>query len=175
MTELLPVVPTRLAELSRAVAEQAPVDATPPFELRLLDDRSLSPSAFRVFEEDMLGLSGAGPALLAEHSGPPAGHFELVAVRRDEASAKDLLSLLTRDFMGFWQRNKTVLAARRTQNGQAPEAWYFARQGRMVLGVGQLAGTRRAGESSDAFRERALRLLDDLLRRARRTPLPEAG
>ncbi|HSC85959.1 MAG TPA: hypothetical protein VLC09_01760 [Polyangiaceae bacterium] len=163
-----------LASLCQVWAKQAPTDNLGPYELEVLE---LPGSRCEVAEENLFELPGAGGGVLCTQGDGASDYRTLLVLRRDEASAKDALAWLSRELGGAPIRRKTAVRAVHAVGDGPSEVWFFARQGRAVVGVGANARSARATSSrarqeQDEWRERGMRLLEDLERRVRRTPPP---
>lgn len=155
-------------EFSRGLGGVSPL----PYEASLLESARLIPhgivlvgdssSRWTGIEESAVGYCRAG-----DHE-----YRELVTLRRDEASAKDLLQFLAREHQGKWLQNKSVLRVRSTSDDRLPETWFFTRLGRLVLAVGPDEEALPASEDKDAIEQQRLRALGELVQRARRAPPP---
>ena len=145
-----------------------------PYELAILENAEFEGPVVSIVDHHLLELSGSGPGATADARDETGGYRQLLAVRRDESSAKDLVALLGREYSGKWFRTKTVLRVRRARAGHNPETWYFARSGAVVVGVGPLRAAESSGRALDDGATSWFERLERLNSRVRRAPRPEA-
>ncbi len=145
-----------------------------PYELVILESAEFEGPVVAIVDDHLLDLAGSGPGATADASDDAGGYRQLLAVRRDESSAKDLVALLGREYSGKWLRTKTVLRVRRARAGHDPETWYFARSGAVVVGVGPLRGADSGGRALDDAATSWFERLERLNSRVRSAPRPEA-
>jgi hypothetical protein len=139
-----------------------------PFEAEFLEAEQVFPVGVRLLADHWLEIPGTGPGAEAYVQGPSGRHRAVLAVRSDEASARDLLRMV-RYAMGAPPSKKkdAVLKARRQRAGHEPESWLFVREGRAVVGVGP-----DELKPQDLTPQAAEAALAALVARLRRTPPP---
>jgi len=130
--------PAVLRPLTEAIGRELVGGVSPPGEVELLE--SLAPDRLGVLglSDGFLGKTGTGEVWLAFFTEATSPHRAIVAERRGEDEAKDLLKLLRRSHVSKKLKGRDIYRIRSTAAGASPETWFFLRRGRRILGVGPL-------------------------------------
>lgn len=157
-----------LPELARATVGSLTGTSSLPYVAEFLEREPLHPMGVLPLPDGVLGWEGTGDGAIAYASGPEARYKIVLFARPDEAGAKDVLHVVQRALSAPPLTKKTRwVRGRRVRDGFAPESWIFAREGRVVLGVGP------DEEAPDSLTEsQAESILNKLLARSVHEPPP---
>lgn len=162
-----------LTQLAVALAEGIGGDPDVPSMVRRISLEGLDPWAVELPPDGLLGLWGVGPHAVAHYARAAVPHRLACVEAADEAGAKDALRLLLTAGASRHLKDVGVHVIRHAREEAPPEVWYFQREGRVVLGVGQPLGLapslqpaqRKAAE--ERFTAFALRRLREVSRHSR--------
>jgi hypothetical protein len=156
-----------LPNFALAAAERMGGSALLPFEVAFFEEEAPL-LGVRLFTDQLLELPGTGPGAEAFFSGPMGHHRVVLAIRPDEAGAKDLFRSFRFGLGGLPSTKKVQhTQMRRLRAGHEPEVWMLGREGRAVVLVGP--DERHPSEYQE---ERAQARLLEILARLRRSSLP---
>lgn len=128
-----------LPSLARALADALPGEKEPLEEIALLPEEDRIPLGVRFAAERVLDVPGAGPGIVGHYRKGDRRWQVLVAVREDEQGAGDLLNTLSQAGKGWptpLKQHRAVKVRFAPAEDQKVRVWYFARRGRVVVGVG---------------------------------------
>lgn len=124
----------------------------PDLSVRIIEDFTSAPFSVVVRSDGLLEVGGTGPFALgyaqdtADAGLPP--HRLLVAERRDESAAKDLLNLVLRHVSYKKLKETKAYRVRFSPEGRSPETWYFSQTENLLLAVGPLEERTQLPEAS---------------------------
>lgn len=147
--------PLALIPLSREMAHSLRGTTVPALGIQFLESLGAGTTGTLVLSDGILSERGTGPGQVAYFEKTPTPHRVLLAERRDEDGAKDLLRLLRRALPGEKVKGKELFEVRHTREGEPPESWYLARSGAALFLVGPLESQRSQGPTTAEERERS--------------------
>lgn len=161
-----------LGDLARATSAMLLGSTDPPATVLLLESIAQQDFSVVVFPDGLLGQLGSGPyavGYLENQGQAPKPYRLVVAERRDEASATDLIKSITRSFPSKKLKERDAYRVRFAAEGQTPESVYASQEKERVLLIQPLQVGDPALSSPEArereekdWEEEALRRLHDL-------------
>jgi hypothetical protein len=140
-----------LPALLKDIGDKIQGDLALPVAVTLLPTEDLVPLGVRFITKDLLGVEGAGPGAVGYYRSGAKRWRVATLVRTDVDQAKDVLGTLAKQKGATSEKglgDRIVRLMRK--EGEAPAAeWFFARAGKVVLGIGDEPRVLRASHSAD--------------------------
>jgi len=163
---------TVLGDLALSTSSMLLGNTDPPATVLLLEDLAQQDFGVVVFPDGLLGQLGSGPYAVGyfEREGEGKRPYRLlVAERRDEASATDLVKGITRGFPSKKLKDRDAYRVRFATEGKSPESVYVSQDKERVLliqplelGESEVSSPDSREREEKAWEEEALRRLRDL-------------
>jgi hypothetical protein len=130
--------PAVLHPLAEAIAKDLVGPTEPERGVRFLESLGADPLGVMVLVDGIMQINGTGPAAVGYFSKGEMPHRVVIAERRDDDGAADLMRLLRRTGASEKLKDRDIIRVRTTRENAPPETWYMRRNDEVVLMLGPL-------------------------------------
>lgn len=128
----------------------------PDVPVLIVEELIATPFSVLVRSDGILDVTGTGPfATGYSQDSNRMAHRLVVAERRDESAAKDLLNLVLRNVPHKKLKEHSAYRVRSSAEGRSPETWYFTQTENLLLAVAPLEKEQLPATSTPASRKLA--------------------
>ncbi len=125
-----------LPELAKAIGSLVPGDTELPDAAALLPEADRLAMGIVYEPRDILGVQGAGPGSYGFYAAGDRRYRVAIMARNDEASAQDVMKTLKKTIGASESKLGVLGISWHGSNEGVKTEWVFARQGRVVVGIG---------------------------------------